>query len=268
MSATLNSRLNSTTAAANLPAVIVNADDFGLDPEYNQLTLRAFERGVISSATLMANMPAFEDACRLARENSLQGRIGLHFNLTYGEPLSVPIRSQRRFCNSSGEFDLRLPRSVLHLPASCVAAVRDELQAQWQRCVDQGLRPSHIDSHQHVHNLWPIAPIVARFAAQQGVPVRLARNVGGNIGLAKRLFKSALNRRIVRLSGATVAFVCTPRDLLQGFRPAGALEVVAHPTLLADGDFGDDYLPEGQSLDRLLRETLRGHRHIAYSQLR
>ncbi|OLF54336.1 hypothetical protein BTN82_14200 [Pseudomonas chlororaphis] len=251
-----------------MPAVIVNADDFGLDPDYNQLVLRAFQREAISSATLMANMPAFADACRLAREHGLEGRIGLHFNLTYGEPLSAPIRSQQRLCNSSGEFDLRLPRSVLRLPASAVAAVRGELEAQWQRCVDQGLRPSHIDSHQHVHNLWPIAAIVARFAAQHGVPVRLARNVGSNIGLAKRLFKSALNRRIVGLSGASVQFVCTPRDLLEGLRPAGSLEVVAHPTQLADGDFGDDYLPEGHSLDRLLRESLSGHRRIPYSQLR
>lgn len=259
--------MNPSVAVSDLAPVIVNADDFGLDPEYNQLTLRAFQRGVISSATLMANMPAFEDACHLAHAHDLTGRIGLHFNLTYGEPLSLAIRAQPLFCTPSGEFDLSLRRSALHLPAAAAAAVRAELEAQWQRCVEHGVRPSHIDSHQHVHNLWPIAPIVARFAASKGVPVRLARNIGGNIGLLKRLFKAALNARIARLCRVHVRFVCTPRDLLEGFRPEGSLEVVAHPTQLADGDFGDDYLPEGYSLSQLLQQALTHHRHIAYSQL-
>ncbi|WP_025127384.1 ChbG/HpnK family deacetylase [Pseudomonas sp. PH1b] len=253
-------------AASHAHRVIVNADDFGLDPDYNQLTLRAFKRGVISSATLMANMPAFEDACRLVHEHALLGRIGLHFNLTYGAPLSVAIRAQPLFCNAQGQFDLEVPRSALRLPAAAVEAVQQELQAQWQRCLDQGLRPSHIDSHQHVHNLWPIAPIVARFAARQGVPVRLARNVGGNIGPLKWLFKSALNRRIRWLSGQPPSAVCTPRDLLEGFRPSGLVEVVAHPTQWADGDFGDDYLPPEQSLEQLLNQALPHHQRIAYSE--
>ena len=57
--------MNRPLTAARAHRVIVNADDFGLDLDYNQLTLRAFKRGVISSATLMANMPAFNDACEL-----------------------------------------------------------------------------------------------------------------------------------------------------------------------------------------------------------
>lgn len=89
----------------------------------------------------------------------------------------------------------------------------DELEAQWQRCVDNGVRPSHLDSHQHVHNIWPIGEIVARFAARQGVAVRLARNLGQNLSLPKRVFKSLLNRRLQNLSGATADYVCTPVDL-------------------------------------------------------
>ncbi|WP_047336873.1 carbohydrate deacetylase [Pseudomonas protegens] len=259
--------MNRPLTATRAHRVIVNADDFGLDLDYNQLTLRAFKRGVISSATLMANMPAFNDACELTQQHGLLGRIGLHFNLTYGAPLSPAMRHQPLFCDPQGQFDLNLRRSALRLPAAAAEAVREELQAQWQRCVDQGVRPSHIDSHQHVHNLWPVAAIVARFAAQQGVPVRLARNVGGNIGPLKRLFKSALNLRIRWLCGAGAQSVCTPRDLLEGFRPPGVIEVVAHPTQLAEGDFGDDYLPAQQSLEQLLQQALPGYQRIAYSEL-
>lgn len=247
--------------------VIVNADDFGLNDEENRVIVAAFEAGLISSATAMANMPAFTEACALARERGFAEAVGLHFNLTYGAPLSTAIRSQRLFCGSDGQFDLSLPRHALRIPADAAEAVRGELQAQWQACLAQGIRPSHIDSHQHVHNLWPIAPLVAGFAAEQGVPVRLARNLGRNIGPLKRAFKLLLNRRLAGIAGCTANWVCTPRDLHDGVRIGGPLEIVAHPTLLPGGGFGDAYLPEGESLGELLDRTLAGYRRISYREL-
>lgn len=247
--------------------VIVNADDFGLNDDENRVIVAAFAAGLISSATAMANMPAFAAACALAHERGFADSVGLHFNLTYGPPLSAAIRSQRLFCDSAGQFDLSLPRHALRLPADAAEAVRGELQAQWQACLAQGIRPSHIDSHQHVHNLWPIAPLVAGFAAEQGVPVRLARNLGRNIGPVKRAFKLLLNRRLAGIAGCTANWVCTPRDLRDGVRLGGPLEIVAHPTQLADGDFGDAYLPDGESLRTLLDKALAGYRRISYREL-
>nr|BFE95654.1 hypothetical protein GCM10020185_61900 [Pseudomonas brassicacearum subsp. brassicacearum] len=77
--------------------VIVNADDFGLSLSENALILRAFETGVISSATAMANMPGFEQACEMARQPLLNGHVGLHFNLSYGPPLGQAITSRPVF---------------------------------------------------------------------------------------------------------------------------------------------------------------------------
>jgi predicted glycoside hydrolase/deacetylase ChbG (UPF0249 family) len=62
--------------------IIANADDFGLNDEVNQAIVEAFEKHMISSATLMANMPGFEEACELAHRHGLLGRIGVHLNLT------------------------------------------------------------------------------------------------------------------------------------------------------------------------------------------
>ena len=75
--------------------VIVNADDFGLNEHTNAVILHAFHSGLISSATAMATMPAFKAACALAQQPALRGRVGLHFNLTYGKPLSEAIRALR-----------------------------------------------------------------------------------------------------------------------------------------------------------------------------
>ncbi|NBA96321.1 carbohydrate deacetylase [Pseudomonas sp. R5(2019)] len=248
--------------------VIVNADDFGLSEQENATILRAFQCGLISSATIMANMPAFAGACELARQPAIRGRVGLHFNLTYGRPLSTAILAEPRFCNPDGEFDLSLRRHALHLSPRARQAVLLELEAQWQRCLDHGLRPSHLDSHQHVHNIWPIGEVVARFAARQGVAVRLARNLGRNIGPAKRLFKTLLNRRLRRLSGgATADIVCTPADLRDNRLPRdGVVEVVAHPSRLGI-DFGDAYLARGESLARLLEVHLKAVPRVSYEVL-
>jgi len=190
--------------------VIVNADDFGLSAHTNAVILHAFQAGLISSATAMANMPAFAAACVLAQQPALKGRIGLHFNLTYGRPLSQAILAEARFCAPHGEFELKLKRRTLRLSRRERLAVEQELEAQWNRCLEHGVMPSHLDSHQHVHNIWPIGAIVARFARKQGVPVRLARNLGQNIGPLKKIFKALLNRRLRQLSGATADWKSSP----------------------------------------------------------
>ena len=246
--------------------VIVNADDFGLNEATNAVILRAFQNGLVSSATAMANMPAFRNACALARQQPmLRGRIGLHFNISHGRPLSEAILEEPLFCNGAGEFEFSLSRKSLWLQKRTRQAVERELAAQWQHCLSLGLLPSHLDSHQHVHNVWPIGEIVARFAAREGVPVRLARNIGGNIGTAKRLFKSLLNRRLRQLAGASADHVCTPVDLRAGLAPQnGLLEVVVHPSALGYADFGDAYLDSGESLLDLLEERLPGVKRAGY----
>ncbi|AKK01766.1 MULTISPECIES: ChbG/HpnK family deacetylase [Pseudomonas] len=248
--------------------VIVNADDFGLCLSENALILRAFEAGVISSATAMANMPGFEQACELARQPLLNGRIGLHFNLSHGAPLSQAITSRPAFCAPNGEFDLNVSRYCLRLGSKDLAAVQDELEAQWQHCLDHGLHPSHLDSHQHVHNIWPIGELVARFAERHGVPIRLARNLGANLNVPKRIFKTLLNRRMRSLSGATADYVCTPADLDHAAPPEhGSLEVIVHPQDL-DGDFGDASLAPGESLTQVLHKRLAGVPKVPYGSKR
>ncbi|MDH1540585.1 ChbG/HpnK family deacetylase [Stutzerimonas stutzeri] len=247
--------------------VIINADDFGLSSSNNRVIVAAFKDGVISSATLMANTPGFDEACQLIHAERLHGRVGLHLNLTHGRPLSQPIAHQREFCSPAGEFALNIARYRFSLSQQARRAVRQEIQAQWQRCLDWGVRPTHLDSHQHVHNLWPVGEELARFAGEHGVPLRPARNLGQNINLPKRHFKRLLNGRLRQLAGRMPDFACTPYDLTNTSLPThGTLEVIAHPTQLADG-FGDEYLALGVRLDELLRRSFPDVQRIAYSEL-
>jgi predicted glycoside hydrolase/deacetylase ChbG (UPF0249 family) len=69
--------------------LIVTADDFGLTEKINQGILEAHRRGIVTSASLMANGSAFDDAVARLKEAPRLG-IGAHLNLTEGASLSRP----------------------------------------------------------------------------------------------------------------------------------------------------------------------------------
>ncbi len=247
--------------------LIINADDFGLSERDNQAILASFEQSVITSATLMANMPFFVQACQLAKTHKIDKQLGLHFNLTYGKPLSRDISLIDCICNSDGEFDFNIPRHSLFLSKNITAAIYQELEQQWQACLANGITPTHIDSHQHVHNLMPVARVVAAFARKKAVPVRLARNIGKNISALKSVFKFFLNWQITRQAKTSVRYTCTPRDLLDGLKPVGVIEIICHPKRLADGRLGDDYLPDDIALHDVIAAAYPTAAKISYGEL-
>lgn len=61
--------------------LIINADDFGFSKSINAGIIGAYKEGLISSTTIMINMPCASDAISKWKENSSLG-IGLHVNLT------------------------------------------------------------------------------------------------------------------------------------------------------------------------------------------
>ena len=71
------------------PRLIINADDFGLTPGINRAIFELHHAGVVTSATLMATGPAFDDAVALALANPTLG-VGCHLVLVDGIPISHP----------------------------------------------------------------------------------------------------------------------------------------------------------------------------------
>ena len=60
--------------------LIVNADDFGLTTGVNRGVVRAFQDGIVTSASLLVTGSAFEDAVALAQQNPKLD-VGLHLAL-------------------------------------------------------------------------------------------------------------------------------------------------------------------------------------------
>src|SRR3974377_816637 len=99
-----------------------------MNSEVNAAILEAFRRNLISSTTIMANMPGFEEACGIAHREKLADKIGLQLNITEGVPLSDRIRHCPRLCDERGQ--LRRGRRIFHLNPAEKVAVEEEFEAQ------------------------------------------------------------------------------------------------------------------------------------------
>jgi predicted glycoside hydrolase/deacetylase ChbG (UPF0249 family) len=225
--------------------LIVNADDFGWDENRTRAIVEAYRRGMVTTATIMANMPWFNQAAEMAKEIGLFPHIGLHLCLTEGMPLTESIRRSRLFCHEDGSFHGEFHRSPfrrLFLPAFERRAVAEEAEAQMSRYIEKGFPMMHLDSHHHSHTDLSIAQIVMPLAHKFGFrTVRLSRNMGGGLTPLKRFYKSFINRRLCQLTAPNAAFFCAFRDLAACWRslPDGAsVEIMSHP-LYRDAESGE-----------------------------
>lgn len=135
--------------------LIVNADDFGRCRLINAGVVRAHEQGVVTSASLMCRWPgAAEAAIYASRRPALA--LGLHLDL--GEW----IYREGDWTPAHEVVDLEDVHAV-------EAEVRGQLRA-FRELV--GADPTHLDSHQHVHRVEPIASVVLQLAEEIGVPLR------------------------------------------------------------------------------------------------
>lgn len=135
--------------------LIVNADDFGRSRGINGGVIRAHEKGIVTSASLMVRYPASVEAADYASRNRHLS-VGLHLDL--GEWV----------CR---DWDWTPLYQVV--PPDNAVAVRHEVLAQLA-IFDHlmGCAPSHIDSHQHIHRQEPVRTATLEAANQLGIPLR------------------------------------------------------------------------------------------------
>lgn len=284
--------------------VIINADDFGLSPGVNRGILAAFRDGVLTSTTMLVNLPSFDDAVRLARENP-DLPVGIHLSLLWGAPVSNPS-SVASLVEPDGQFPRSL--SVLarryFLGTLNLDQVRTEFRAQVERFRRAGLAPTHVDSHKHVHCLPGVLEALAHVVSDQGIrSVRfpyedgLSNRRAAEDSTRSASLKSRMKSRVVgflsrggriRLEGrglrTTDHFVGieyqdrldadTMRFILSHLRD-GTTEVMCHPGY--DDDLAREYSRTPPHRDRELaalrdpavREclTARGIQRISYNDI-
>lgn len=135
--------------------LIVNADDFGQSPGLNRGIIQAYERGIVTSASLMVRWPAAVEAAAYNRAHP-DLSLGLHIDLgewAYRNESWVPM------------YEV--------VPVDDITAVAAEVSRQlvtFQRLLDKN--PTHIDCHQHMHFREPIRSVLSETAARLGLPLR------------------------------------------------------------------------------------------------
>ena len=219
--------------------LIINADDLGYDNPRNDAILECFETKQISTATVMVNMPGFEDAVARVHTNNLQNCVGLHLNFTQGSPLTEEIKQFSIFCDSDGFFNASFHRSKFgrfFLSSKAKKAVYKEARAQMLRYIEAGFTMMHLDSHHHSHTDPVICKIVCPLAKELGFKsIRLSRNFKV-VGFVKILYKWYVNR-IIRQNACKTSeyftdFNGVEKNWASLVEDNGVAEIMVHPNYI------------------------------------
>ncbi len=215
--------------------VVVNGDDLGISDAVNAAIERAFTTGILTSASLMANMPAFDHAIETVVVPNERLGIGIHLVLTSGVSVShrgdVPLLVDARGVFRHGFFGIRRHVRGEHA-ASVLAQIERELRAQCEKVLGRGLRVDHLDGHRHVHMIPEIWRIVVRLASEYECPyVRLADERWSStvstrpLGvLARNLPKKVLLSNYARRNRAYLSEAVLPRGVRTADHIIGILD--------------------------------------------
>ncbi len=242
-----------------LRQIIINADDFGCTPGVSQGILEAHLNGIVTSTSVMVNMPTAEQWVKTALEEALDLGLGLHLNLTTGRPVSR-LKDVEGLVDADGVF---YPKRELldRLPTIDPAYVERELLAQVARFEQiTGRLPDHLDSHHHITYMSPpTMKLMAKLARELEVPMRRPLPGGDDISAAADFLEALggfTNRVYVEELAAVIqgytAHISTPMpdhlniefhdeqttlgDLLLILLhvPEGITELVCHPAYVDD----------------------------------
>jgi len=177
--------------------VVLHADDYGLSPAVSAGIREGFERGLLTSTSILSNAPdaaralgAWQRLAEARRGGGLPSSarrrrlddpdrdfdLGVHLNLTQGRPLAGD-GFPAELLDSEGRLPgiARLARRLWLGGGRFAAALEDELRRQIEFVLDHGRQPAHLSGHQYVELLPVVGRIVASLAVRFRIPaVRVA----------------------------------------------------------------------------------------------
>jgi hopanoid biosynthesis associated protein HpnK len=149
--------------------LILNADDFGMTLGVNEGIIRAHREGILTSATLMANGEAFDDAVESARANKELG-VGCHLVLVGGKCVATKD-SVASLVDAGGNLPDSLPLFVAKISSGIIRTeeIERELRAQIGRVRAAGIEPTHLDTHKHTHAHPRVMEALGKVAKECGI---------------------------------------------------------------------------------------------------
>jgi predicted glycoside hydrolase/deacetylase ChbG (UPF0249 family) len=169
--------------------LIINADDFGLSEKINFEIIKSYRYGLLRSASLMANGKSFDNAVKMISDNP-DLDIGVHLTLVAEKPLLAPD-NVRSLLNADGFFNMSAVKFAKKYFMNKIDPfeLKSECSAQIEKIIAHGIKPTHIDSHQHVHVLPDIFRIVTDLAKKYKIPfIRIPKEDFQNYMLRNQRF--------------------------------------------------------------------------------
>jgi predicted glycoside hydrolase/deacetylase ChbG (UPF0249 family) len=137
--------------------IILCADDYGQNQSISQAVITLLEKKRLSAVSCMTTAADWQVYAKWLAPFQSQADMGLHFNLTEGEPLSAALKRSHGFM----PLMQLLFRAYWRLLNG--AAIEAELNAQldaFQQAM--GRLPDFLDGHQHIHQLPVVRKAVFR----------------------------------------------------------------------------------------------------------
>jgi hopanoid biosynthesis associated protein HpnK len=236
--------------------LIVNADDFGRSSSINGAVIRAHQEGILTTASLMVNESACEEAVAQAKENPKLG-VGLHIALLHGRS-ALPPEQIPGLVNERGEFSNNPVNAGMKFffRRDLRAQIEDEIAEQFSRFEATGLKLDHVNGHLHIHLHPMVFEILQRRAAEWRIKhfrftrdpfwlnARLADGAWFYRASHAAIYRLLSARALERLKKRGIRFTPHVFGLLQNARvdekyvmsllpqlPAGDSELYSHPSL-------------------------------------
>lgn len=132
----------------NAKLLIIHADDMGLSQATNSAVIEAFQKGGVTSGSIMVPCPWFPEIAEFAKNNT-QFDIGLHITLSsewdhYFFGAVSPAAAIPSLLNTKGYFYPSVEEFSKHANG---IEVEKEIRAQIERALAFGIKPTHLDNH-------------------------------------------------------------------------------------------------------------------------
>ena len=245
--------------------LIINADDLGADAARNDGIFDAIRAGIVTSVSNLANGPASKESIRTLRtfaHNNIS--LGFHMNLSEGKPLTSNLKL---LVGEDGNFLKKTSaRAVLMQPGDpeLEREIDHELVSQMEALLDDGLRITHLDGHQHVHVFPAVLPATLKITQRYKIPwIRIPEEPSPSSGMEgippwlreeAKFFSGIAKTARLKLKGTEIQ---TPDhfrglylkgrfslpvllDLLQKV-PPGLTELMVHPGQIAEKPFAGPF---------------------------
>lgn len=174
--------------------VVFHADDLGMNRAINKGVIQGFEKGLLTSTSIIANAPDVDFALdqwqrleQARRDGSLPSAelrrklgdrdqsfdLGVHLNLSQGKPLTGS-KYPSELLTQEGYFPgiMEVYSLFRHsLPAKLRGMVEAELNAQIQVLYDRHIAVTHLNGHQYLEIMPAVTEIVPKLLEQYAIPV-------------------------------------------------------------------------------------------------